>query len=338
MMMTKFLQAIGLACTALCLVPLQAVAQTKIRMGYIHVELLDAPPFHGLNRGYFSDQGIDLEMIKFDNGTQINQALAGGRIDVAIAGAALIQNFAVQGNGVIIAPAYIDNNELYALAASGVKTVADLTGKQVAFPLGTTAHILVDWALADAGLNMSSIKGVNMGYAAVTSALISGAVSAAVTQSVTARIIRREKPDVVKLADLKKFFPNRVVLGGLVASNAYYSANKPDLVSLTTAYVRSYREVWQDKKAQRDVYDKFYAKDQTFQEFDNNIMENIGFPSPEQWVKYLDDGSVAKWAIDVAKTFERAGALKTISDPKQFLDINIYKEAVRRSTSPQVRQ
>ena len=338
MMMRKFLQILGLACAALCLVPLQAAAATKIRLGYVHVELVDVPLFHGLNRGYFAEQGVDLEMIKFDNGTQINQALAGGRIDVALAGAAVIQNFAVQGNGVIIAPAYMDSNDLYVNPGSGVKTVADLAGKQVAFPLGTTAHILVDWALADAGLNMSSIKVVNTGYAATASALISGAVPAAVTHAAVARIIRREKPDVVKLADLKKYVPNRVVLGGMVASNAYYSANKPDLVSLTTAYVRSYREVWKDKKAQRDVYDKYYAKDESFQEFDSNIMENLEFPSPEQWVKYLDDGSMARWAVDVAKTLERAGALKTISDPKQFLDINIYKEAVRRSTSPQVRQ
>ena len=338
MMMRKFLQILGLACAALCLVPLQAAAATKIRLGYVHVELVDVPLFHGLNRGYFAEQGVDLEMIKFDNGTQINQALAGGRIDVALAGAAVIQNFAVQGNGVIIAPAYMDSNDLYVNPGSGVKTVADLAGKQVAFPLGTTAHILVDWALADAGLNMSSIKVVNTGYAATASALISGAVPAAVTHAAVARIIRREKPDVVKLADLKKYVPNRVVLGGMVASNAYYSANKPDLVSLTTAYVRSYREVWKDKKAQRDVYDKYYAKDESFQEFDSNIMENLEFPSPEQWVKYLDDGSMARWAVDVAKTLERAGALKTISDPKQFLDINIYKEAVRRSSSPQVRQ
>ena len=338
MKMRNFLQTIGLACAVLCLVPLQAAAATKIRLGYVHVELVDVPLFHGLNRGYFADQGVDLEMIKFDNGTQINQALAGGRIDVALAGAAVIQNFAVQGNGVIIAPAYMDSNDLYVNPGSGVKTVADLAGKQVAFPLGTTAHILVDWALADAGLNMSSIKVVNTGYAATASALISGAVPAAVTHAAVARIIRREKPDVVKLADLKKYVPNRVVLGGMVASNAYYSANKPDLVSLTTAYVRSYREVWKDKKAQRDVYDKYYAKDESFQEFDSNIMENLEFPSPEQWVKYLDDGSMARWAVDVAKTLERAGALKTISDPKQFLDINIYKEAVRRSASPQVRQ
>ena len=338
MMMRKFLQILSLACAALCLVPLQATAATKIRLGYVHVELVDVPLFHGLNRGYFAEQGVDLEMIKFDNGTQINQALAGGRIDVALAGAAVIQNFAVQGNGVIIAPAYMDSNDLYVNPGSGVKTVADLAGKQVAFPLGTTAHILVDWALADAGLNMSSIKVVNTGYAATASALISGAVPAAVTHAAVARIIRREKPDVVKLADLKKYVPNRVVLGGMVASNAYYSANKPDLVSLTAAYVRSYREVWKDKKAQRDVYDKYYAKDESFQEFDSNIMENLEFPSPEQWVKYLDDGSMARWAVDVAKTLERAGALKTISDPKQFLDINIYKEAVQRSSSPQVRQ
>ena len=329
MSIRKILKFVGFACAAFAMTAGQAAAAPKVRLGYVHVELVDVPLFHGVSRGIFAEHGVDVELIKFDNGTQINQALAGGRIDAALAGAALLQNFAVQGNGVIIAPSYMDSNDLYASPASGVKSVAELAGKQVAFPLATTAHILVDWALADAGMNMSSIKVVNTSYASTASAVISGAVAAAATHAGLARVIRREVPDVIKLADLKKYVPNRVVLGGLVASNAFYAADKPTLANLVTGYVRAYREVWQDKKAQREVYDKFYAKDQSLQDYESNIAEIITLPTPEQWMKYLDDGSVAKWAVDVAKTLERAGALKTIVDPKQFLDASFYREAVR---------
>jgi len=330
---SKFLKIVGFAFAAFAITAGQAAAAPKVRLGYVHVEIVDVPLFHGVSRGIFAQNGVDVELIKFDNGTQINQALAGGRIDAALAGAALLQNFAVQGNGVIIAPSYMDSNDLFASPASGVKTVADLAGKQVAFPLATTAHILVDWALADAGMDMSSIKVVNTSYASTGSAVISGAVAAAATHAGLARVIRREVPNVIKLADLKKYVPNRVVLGGLVASNAFYAAEKATLTNLVTGYVRAYREVWTDKKAQRDVFDKFYAKDQTLQDYESNIAEIITLPTPEQWMKYLDDGSVAKWAVDVAKTLERAGALKTIVEPKQFLDTSFYREALSRTAS-----
>lgn len=317
---------------------LAAEAATKVRLGFVHVELVDGPLFLGVIRNHFTDQGVEVELVRFDNGTQINQALAGGRIDAALAGAALIQNFAVQGNGVIIAPAYMDTNDLFANPGMGVKSLADLAGKQIALPIGTTAHVLLDWALADAGLDMSKVKLVNTSYASTSAAIISGAVPASISNASNSRVIRREKPEVLKLADLKKYVPNRVVIGGLVASNAFYESNKPALIDLTTGYVRAYRETWTDKAAQREIYNRYYAKDESFDDFNSNIVDNIAFPSPEQWLKYLEDGSVEKWTIDVAKTLQRLGALNTIADPKKFLDVSIYREAIRRSAAGQRKQ
>lgn len=315
------------------LLALPAAAATKVRVGYIHVELVDVPLFHGLSKDYFRDRDIDLELVKFDNGTQINQALAGGRLDAALAGAGVIQNFAVQGHGVVFAFSYIDQNELYGNPALGVKSVRDLAGKQVAFPLGTTAHVLVNWALEDAGMDASSIKQVNTSYGSTAAALISGAVPAAVTFGAYSRVVNREKPDFVKLIDLRKLIPARVIFGGFVATNEFHKSSRATLVDLTTAYIKSYEEVWRNENAQRQVWEKHYAKDQTYQEFRTNIASNPTPPSPEQWFKYLEDGSVAKWALDVASTLNKAGALKTIGDPKQFLDPTIYKEAYQRLQS-----
>ena len=216
------------------LLALPAAAATKVRVGYIHVELVDVPLFHGMSKDYFRDRGIDLELVKFDNGTQINQALAGGRLDAALAGAGVIQNFAVQGHGVVFAFSYIDQNELYGNPALGVKSVRDLAGKQVAFPLGTTAHVLVNWALEDAGMDASSIKQVNTSYGSTAAALISGAVPAAVTFGAYSRVVNREKPDFLKLIDLRKLMPARVIFGGFVATNEFHKSSRATLVDLTT--------------------------------------------------------------------------------------------------------
>ena len=120
----------------------------------------------------------------------------------------------MQGNGVVFAFSYIDGNELYGNPSLGVRTVADLAGKQVAFPLGTTANVLVYWAAEDAGIGYRSIKPVNTGYANTAAALMSGAVPGAVVYGAFTRLVNREKPDIVKLGDLKKFFPQRAVLAG----------------------------------------------------------------------------------------------------------------------------
>ena len=63
----------------------------------------DVPLFYEIAQSYFQSQGIDLQLVKFDNGTRIDHALAGSSLDTALPGAGLIENFAVQGNGVVFA-------------------------------------------------------------------------------------------------------------------------------------------------------------------------------------------------------------------------------------------
>ena len=325
--------AMMLTTCLLTTVSARAQAPVTIRIGYLHSELLDVPFIHGLQSGYFKDRGIDLQMVKFDNGTQINQALAGGSLEAAVAGAGVVENYAVQGNGVVIAPAYIDDNELYADPAQGVKKVADLAGKQVAFPLGTTANVLVYWAAEDAGIGYKAVKPVNMGYTQTAAGLLSGAVPSAVTFGAFSRLINREKPTFVKIATLKTFFPKRVVFGGLVTSNEYRKANRNALVRLAAAYIKSYSEIWTTEPARRKVWEAAYAKDESYEDFKRNLVDLPTPPSVEEWVKYLDDGSVAKWAIDVGETLKSVGAMKTIGDPKDFLDIALYKEAYAMTQS-----
>ena len=303
---------------------------TKVRVGYLHSEPIDVPLVHGMQSGYFRDQNIELQLVKFDNGTQINQALAGGSLDTALAGAGVVQNFAVQGNGTVFAFAYIDDNDLYANPALGVRSVSDLAGKQVAFPLGTTANVLVYWSAEEAGIGYRSVKQVNTGYGNTAAALISGAVPSAVVFGAYTRLVNREKPDFVKIADLKKFFPKRAVFGGFVASNEFRQANRAALVNLETAYLKSYDEIWRDAGARRKVYDLAYVKDESFEDFERNIAGLPKFPSTDEWMNYLKDGSIAGWALDVAETLKSVGALKTIGDPKMFLDEGIITEAYER--------
>src|SRR3954469_592954 len=110
----------------------------KIRIGYLLSEVVAPPLLVAQDEGLFKAQNLDVELFKFDNGTQMTQALVGGSLDGALAGAAVVSSIAVRGLGVLVTPTYLeyDTNLLYATGESGIKSVNDLKGKQVAFPFG----------------------------------------------------------------------------------------------------------------------------------------------------------------------------------------------------------
>ena len=71
-----------------------------VRVGYLHTPAVDTHLWLGLEKGYFEEQGLQLETTEFDTGIELSQALSGGSVDTAIMGA-VISNFPTQGVGKI---------------------------------------------------------------------------------------------------------------------------------------------------------------------------------------------------------------------------------------------
>jgi NitT/TauT family transport system substrate-binding protein len=120
-----------------------------------------------VERGYFKEQGIDVEMVYFDSAQPIAVAVASGDVQFGTAGmSASFYTLAGQGQLRMIASSSGDAPGFYNVAFlvsnraydAGLKTVADLKGHSVAVTqVGTSLHYAIGGAARRYGFDMSDI-------------------------------------------------------------------------------------------------------------------------------------------------------------------------------------
>jgi NitT/TauT family transport system substrate-binding protein len=175
--------------------PSDARAEDHIKVGLSKQIGFPGVPV-GVARGYFKQQGIDVEMVLFDSAQPAAVAVASGDIDFGTVGmSAAFFALAAQGQLKLIASsggnapgyfnlAFIASNKAW---DAGLKTVADLKGHSIAISqVGTALHYTVGEAARHYGFSMNDIEvkplqSTSNCLAAVTG----GTVDAAVVPGVT---------------------------------------------------------------------------------------------------------------------------------------------------------
>ncbi len=162
-----------------------------IKVGYIPI-LGFAPYFVALERGYFAEQGLDVELELFRSGDPMIAPLSLGQLDVGggETGPALINAFnqgldvrvvgslASQPAGFGAVPLLV-RTEL--IESGEVTSPADLAGKKVAVNiLRGNAEYLLARALEQGGLTIEDVEMVSIPFPEMPQALANGAVDAAI--------------------------------------------------------------------------------------------------------------------------------------------------------------
>lgn len=134
--------------------------------------------------GLFQDADYDVKFAAFDYGPPLVQAISSGHVDVGpvgtvppITAAADKLNFRVSAAGAL-RDEEASQHYLLAPAGSALKTTADLKGKKVAVPEGSSAHGFLLSAIQRAGLTLNDIDIVDLDPAKGQAAFASGAVDA----------------------------------------------------------------------------------------------------------------------------------------------------------------
>lgn len=164
---------------------------TTVKVGNV-TSLLFAPLYVALEKGYFEEQGIEVQLEPVQAGQDAMVFLANGQLDFVLAGySAAIFNAVGRGLDLkVIAPMGIqpaegDPSPLVVrteLVDSGeVTTAADLKGRKIAVlgGAGATGSFLTALRLQKAGLTLEDVELVNVGLADQEAALSTGAVDAA---------------------------------------------------------------------------------------------------------------------------------------------------------------
>ncbi|RJR53989.1 MAG: ABC transporter substrate-binding protein [Desulfobacteraceae bacterium] len=307
-----------------------AGAADKVKVGYLHTLAVDGQFWIGMNKGYFQEQGLEMEPILFTSGVPMMQALSGGSVDVAIMGA-VISNFPSRGVGKVFLINDIEWNtaSLWARPETKAKKIQDVKGQKIATVKGTTAHVFLHTALKANGIDSGKdVEIVSMDMAGAVSAFISGAVPFVCTWEPFPVQIREKVAGAVMLSSAKEFYPNAAIIGGWVASNKFHEQKKDVLKKIVKAWAKANDElVSKPEESLKLIHSKAYS--------------NIPFSdikaswnaqkceTSKDWVKLYEDGTVSKWIGQVEKVFVEIGSIGDWVDPKNFFDPSIFLEVMK---------
>jgi NitT/TauT family transport system substrate-binding protein len=322
-----FLTATAIASTLLG-APAFAQSRTKVKVGYLHTPAVDSHLWIGQQNGFFAAQGLELEPIQFTTGLELFQAMIGGSLDVLSTGAVL-SNFPARGQGKV----FLLNNVEYATAqlwvseASGIKTMADLKGKQISTTTGTTAHVFLDRALRANGLNPSKdVQIVNQRMTEAVTSFVSGATPAVALWVPFDHIVRQKLPGARKLVDASAYYPQAAIMGGWAVRNDYYEKNRPVIDKLIAAWLQANEQITSKPDAAAEALQKTQYKDVPLAEFKEQFKATKYYSNAE-WRSRYQDGTAAKWLQQVTDFFAQnaniANPLKADQyfDPKPFLNL-----------------
>jgi NitT/TauT family transport system substrate-binding protein len=310
--------------------PAWAQSRIKVNVGYLHTPAVDGQIWLGQEMGSFAKQGLDLQLRQFTTGLEIFQAMVGGSLDVLATGAVL-SNFPARGQGKV----FLINNIEYATAQlwvrgdAGVKTLADLKGKQISTTTGTTAHVFLDRALRSAQLDPAKdVRIVNQRMSEAVTSFISGAVPAVALWSPFDTTVREKAPGAKKLIDASAFFPQAAIVGGWAARNDFYEKNKPVLQKLIAGWLPANERMVNDPDGAAAALQKSQYKEVPLAQFKEQFKASKYYSSAEWRAKYAD-GTVANWLQQVTDFFVSNANIQNALSAKQYFDPALFAALVK---------
>jgi NitT/TauT family transport system substrate-binding protein len=278
--------------------------------------------------GLWAKYGIQVKPFVFTNGPLQIQAIQTGDLDTASIGPGALwlpatgKAKVISINGVGLA------DRVIALPGSGIAKLADLKGKRIGVPLGTSGDMILQLSLAKAGLKPGDVQLLNMDPSTLVAATSAGQVDAAAIWYPLVQTIRKAQPNLVEVASSRDFYPQNTFPGTIVAGNDYAAQHRPEILKLLKVLeaANDYRAAHMDEVVKWTA-DYVKVDEATVR----SNAENILYPSTEDLVKQSADGTVAKWLSDLANIFANMGKIEKPLPVEQFYLSDLWGEAAKQN-------
>lgn len=308
--------------------PAIAQSRAKVKVGYLHTPAVDGQIWTGMQMGSFAKHGLDLELIQFNTGLEIFQAMVGGSIDMLSTGA-VVSNFPARGQGKV----FLINNVEFATAHlwvredQGIKTFADLKGKKIATTTGTTAHVFLDNALRANNIDPKDVELVNQRMPDAVTAFISGAVPAVALWVPFDIQVRSKVPGAKKLVDASAYYPQAAIVGGWATGNDYFARNRAVCQNIVRGWAEANDALLKGDAAVEALQKSQYAQ-VPLADFKEQFKASRYFTSA-QWAKQYADGTVTKWLQQVTDFFVKVGGIQNPVPASTYFDAKVYLDTIK---------
>ena len=140
------------------------------------------PLYVAKEKGFFEEEGLEVELIVMEDPKVRFPALAAGQIDVAVSTVDTVLNYLSDQQGYRYLFAIDDSKGGDGIVADqDIESVADLKGRSVAYAEGSVSQFYLGVLLKEAGLSIKDVETMNMTAGDAGAAFVAERVDAAVT-------------------------------------------------------------------------------------------------------------------------------------------------------------
>jgi NitT/TauT family transport system substrate-binding protein len=213
----------------------------------------DVPVYIAADRGYFQEAGIDLELVRFGNSSEIIPALGTGQVDAASLGTnPALWNAIARGISLKMVldkgtfrPGWGDQALVIRKAvydAGRGHTLDDLRGLNVAMTppgRGTASGCALGAGLQRAGLTLDALEISAINFPEMLAALANGAIDGAMLNEPFLARAQRQGT-IVRTVELDEMYPN-FTISSVIFSPALYN-DRPVAKGFVRAFIRAVRD------------------------------------------------------------------------------------------------
>ena len=294
-----------------------AVAADVVRIGYIGDFNGASLAAIATDQNLWAEQGLQQDLKVFTNGPIQIQAFGSASLDFGYVGPGALW-LPASGRAKVVAINNLGQADRV-IAQAGFAALADLKGKKVGVPEGTSGDMLLRLALRKQGMALSDIQLIRMDPSTVVAAFASQQIDAAGIWYPLVGVIKERVPNLVELAKNADFFPQiafptafvsrndvaddltRKVIAVLKKANAFRAANRDASIAVTSKFIG----VSADQLATEAANSKFLT-------------------TPELEASAAD-GTAAGWLSTLNAMFKEFGRLPDPLDPKAYFRADLYK-------------
>ena len=279
-----------------------------------------------VNMGYFEEMGLNVTLTEFQGGPQEIAAMASGDIDISQIGHGA-HALCIEGQAKIfhldctsLADAVVANTD------KGISSIADLKGKTIGVSSGTSAEIILNLALASAGLTQDDVTLTEMDANGMVTAMVSGGVDACATWSPSTMTIANALGDkALTLATNNDYVDQVTFPSSFITTEKFASENHDVLVRFSRALLKA-----QDYRAANiEEVAKWVAKQCKADE--QTMLDCVGegnWLTGEFVAAGLEDGTVKSYYENQQKVFIDAGRITEEVPVEDYVLFDVMQEAV----------
>lgn len=286
----------------------------KVSMGISATSLLPSLVHIAEEKGYFLEQGIDMEIQGYPAGKLALAATLKGELDMGTASDPNIVFRSFESNNFAVFVTIVDSAQhAKALARKdrNINTPQDLIGKKVATTIGTTAHFFMVTFLIVHGLDSSDVEIVDLKPKEMVQAIVNGEIDAIFTWEpniLDAQRILADKavilPSVVgymatfSLISKRSFIENNPelierILKALLKAEEFVKDNREESINIVASRLKidreSVDEIWDGYRFRLSLSQSLLVtlEDQARWVIENNLTDAIEVPNYLDYI-YID--------------------------------------------------